>query len=85
MTASLDPWMSESEAMRGVLVTEDFLGNALLKEGQNRNICQHYRRDTLLCDARTLSQRVAAPLPSAAPFAPTLALSYPPLSGLVQL
>lgn len=29
MTASLDPWMSESEVMRGVLVIEDFFGNAL--------------------------------------------------------
>lgn len=29
MTASLDPWISESEAIRGVLVTEDFFGNAL--------------------------------------------------------
>lgn len=25
----MDPWMSESEAMRGVLLPEDFLGNAL--------------------------------------------------------
>jgi len=36
ITASLVPWMSESEAARGALVTEVFLGNALLRDGDTQ-------------------------------------------------
>ncbi|TNN33818.1 hypothetical protein EYF80_056021 [Liparis tanakae] len=36
ITASLVPWMSESEAVRGARLTEVFLGNALLRDGDTQ-------------------------------------------------
>lgn len=47
--------MSVSEAARGVLVTEDFLGNALLKRKAKQRHLSGLKSP--LCDARVLSQR----------------------------
>lgn len=65
MTASLDPWMSESEGARGVLVTEDFLGNALLKEAKKKTETFVNIKVVALCSVthkRYLNMQLPSPL-----------------------